>query len=401
MFENIVGQAAVIRTLAQEIGTGTFPRAVLFTGPAYSGKLSAALETARALTCERSGEWSCDCAPCARHRLLLHPDLVLAGPRSFRAETRAARDALRRTGAAASRFLFLRSVRKLVRRFDPHVFQAEDSKRRDVQSTLLALEELLLALEPERPLPEGKAADKLFADVEALCDKLEGCLPKDNIPIAVIRSIAQWASFTTPGSRKIVVLENASRLLESSRNALLKIIEEPPPAVHFILIAERASELIPTIRSRLRPYVFQARRTEETREILARVFKEDNPAYDTLKSYFLAWEDIRIEEVRALARRFAEKVLARGPVVIRNEIPELFDRGAPRDLYRSFLEELLAALRSYLARGEIAPGRGLPPLVRFEAWNRLVRSRAREFFTLNIAPAPFIEGLFLAMREEP
>ncbi|MBN2353380.1 MAG: DNA polymerase III [Spirochaetales bacterium] len=401
MFENVIGQETVVRAVAQEIGANEFPRAVLFSGPAYSGKLTAALETARALTCERSAAWTCDCAPCARHRLLLHPDTVLAGPRSNRAERRAARDVLQRTKTAAARFLYLRAARKLARRFDPHVFQAEESRRRAVQAALLSLEELLIPFEPERPLPEGKAGDKLFDEVEAACEKLEGFLPRDNIPIGVIRSISQWANFTSPGSGKIVIIENAPRLLEASRNALLKILEEPPPAVHFILTAERAEELIPTIRSRLRPYRFLPRRPEETREILARVFKEDNPEYGTLKSYFLAWEDIRLDAVRALARRFAEKLLVSEPVVIRQEIPELFQRDAPRDLYRYFLEELASVFRSSLAQGERAPGRGLPPLVRFERWSRLIRDRGREFFTLNISPALFIEGLFLSMKEMP
>ncbi len=401
MFENVIGQADVVRALRREIEADSFPRAVLFSGPAYSGKLTAALETARALTCERSGSWTCDCAPCVRHRLLLHPDAVLAGPRSNRAERRAARDVLTRTKTTASRYLYLRAARKLARRFDPHVFQAEETKRRAVQAALIALEELLLPFEPDRPLPEGKAGEKLLDDVEAACEKLEGFLPRDNIPIGVIRNISQWANFTTPGTRKIVILENAPRLLEASRNALLKVLEEPPPAVHFILTAERAEELIPTIRSRLRPYRFPPRRPEETREVLARVFKEDNPEYDTLKSYFLAWEDIHLDAVRALARTFLEKLLVPEPVVIRREIPELFERNAPRDLYRYFLEELAGVFRTALARGEISPGRKLPPLARFERWSRLIRARGREFFTLNISPALFIEGLFLAMKEAP
>jgi hypothetical protein len=169
--------------------------------------------------------------------------------------------------------------------------------------------------------------------------------------------------------------------------------------VHFILIAERAEELIPTIRSRLRAYRFQARKPEEARQILERVFKEDNPVYDSLKSYFLAWEDVRLDVVRDYARRFAEKVLGRGPVIIRREIPELFSRDTPRALYRYFLEELIVVFQGFLQRGEAAPGRALPPLTRFEGWIRVIRSRSREFFTLNLSPALFIDGLFLALQD--
>jgi hypothetical protein len=103
--------------------------------------------------------------------------------------------------------------------------------------------------------------------------------------------------------------------------------------------------------------------------------------------------------VRDYARRFAEKVLARGPVVIRREVPELFARDTPRALYRYFLEELIVVFQGFLRQGETESGRARPPLSRFERWINLIRSRSREFFTLNISPALFIEGLFLALQE--
>jgi DNA polymerase-3 subunit delta' len=52
------------------------------------------------------------------------------------------------------------------------------------------------------------------------------------------------------GDRKCVVLLEADRLNPESANTLLKSIEEPPARTIFVLVAESAGEVLPTIRSR-------------------------------------------------------------------------------------------------------------------------------------------------------
>ena len=49
---------------------------------------------------------------------------------------------------------------------------------------------------------------------------------------------------------KVVVLLGADRLNETAANALLKTLEEPPARTSIFLVAERADQLLPTIRSR-------------------------------------------------------------------------------------------------------------------------------------------------------
>jgi DNA polymerase-3 subunit delta' len=52
------------------------------------------------------------------------------------------------------------------------------------------------------------------------------------------------------GDRKCVLLFEADRLNPESGNTLLKSIEEPPARTIFVLVAESAGEVLPTIRSR-------------------------------------------------------------------------------------------------------------------------------------------------------
>lgn len=50
--------------------------------------------------------------------------------------------------------------------------------------------------------------------------------------------------------RRVVIVHPAETLYPNAANSLLKILEEPPPAVVFILVSHRPTLLLPTIRSR-------------------------------------------------------------------------------------------------------------------------------------------------------
>ena len=54
-------------------------------------------------------------------------------------------------------------------------------------------------------------------------------------------------------------------MLDASKNALLKILEEPPKNLTFILLTTNRNALLPTILSRLRPYYFKKERKKSKR----------------------------------------------------------------------------------------------------------------------------------------
>jgi len=51
-------------------------------------------------------------------------------------------------------------------------------------------------------------------------------------------------------SRRIMIIEDAETLPEPAQQALLKVLEEPPPSVNFILLADEPESLLETVRSR-------------------------------------------------------------------------------------------------------------------------------------------------------
>ena len=64
-------------------------------------------------------------------------------------------------------------------------------------------------------------------------------------------------------------------MLEGVRNALLKILEEPPENVVFILTTSNKSAVMPTILSRVRIYNFVERTGKQQAEVISRVFHGD------------------------------------------------------------------------------------------------------------------------------
>ena len=51
-------------------------------------------------------------------------------------------------------------------------------------------------------------------------------------------------------AEKVYIIERADTMNEQAQNAALKLFEEPPRGVHFILCAQNAARLLPTVRSR-------------------------------------------------------------------------------------------------------------------------------------------------------
>jgi DNA polymerase-3 subunit delta' len=79
------------------------------------------------------------------------------------------------------------------------------------------------------------------------------------------------ASSKTPfeSQRRVFVIERVDELGDEAANRMLKTLEEPASFVHLILITDRLTEVLPTIRSRCQLVRFDAPGTEEVAARLA------------------------------------------------------------------------------------------------------------------------------------
>ena len=73
------------------------------------------------------------------------------------------------------------------------------------------------------------------------------------IPVDKIRAIRHSMSLTAgEGGWRIVIIDGAEEMNPNAANALLKILEEPPPRALLLLVSHSPGRLLPTIRSRCR-----------------------------------------------------------------------------------------------------------------------------------------------------
>jgi DNA polymerase-3 subunit gamma/tau len=73
------------------------------------------------------------------------------------------------------------------------------------------------------------------------------------------------------GRSKVYILDEAHQLTDAAWNALLKLIEEPPPHLVFVFCTTELAKVIPTVRSRCQTFVFQRPRLPELVTLLRRV----------------------------------------------------------------------------------------------------------------------------------
>lgn len=352
MFENLVNQEAG-KLLAADIRHNRLPGAILFSGSEASGKLTAALETARILSCHENpqGKWLCECPSCLQHKSLICSNLMLMGPRDCSLEISAAAktftDAhfINAKFIDAARYLFLRSVRKLTLRFNGILWEG-DSSLNKIGSLIEEINENLEVLDFPRELPDITEVKKICEEISKLCNKLEEDFLYDSIPINQVRNMEAWAHIKTEEGRKTVIIENADRMQTSVRNALLKILEEPPEDVVFILLTSKRNAIMQTILSRVRTYNFSDRTLDQQQEVIQRVFHNDD-FNGSINDYLLTYLPVTPTEIKGQARVFYNSVANRQICNI-EEIVKKCEKFNPRIELRLFLSNIAAFTKPLL-----------------------------------------------------
>ena len=93
-----------------------------------------------------------------------------------------------------------------------------------------------------RTVLAGTHADVAVATTESVTMRIDD-----------VRSLVQSAHrHPSQGRWRVVVVEDADRMLDRTSNVLLKSVEEPPERTVWLLCAPSAEDIIPTIRSRCR-----------------------------------------------------------------------------------------------------------------------------------------------------
>lgn len=78
-----------------------------------------------------------------------------------------------------------------------------------------------------------------------------------NRGIDAIRQVIERVYHSPIHKHKIIIVDEAHMLTREASNSLLKVLEEPPPGVVFILCTTEEHRILPTIKSRLKIYRFR------------------------------------------------------------------------------------------------------------------------------------------------
>ncbi|MDX2127775.1 MAG: DNA polymerase III subunit [Chloroherpetonaceae bacterium] len=209
-WKDIIGHEKQIEMLRRAIKLQRLPNAYLFLGPKGIGKEAIALEVAKILNCLSSealerAEACGECESCKQAETLSHSNIELIFP--------------------SEKILFEKT--------------SDTSKEKEA------------ALEQVKRLKELKIQNPYFS---MRMDRATGIL------VSQIDYIQEKALYKPRNGKKRVFIisqaEELSRPQAAAANKLLKLLEEPPEYLHFILVSAYPEQLLPTIISRCQPVRF-------------------------------------------------------------------------------------------------------------------------------------------------
>ena len=195
-FRDIVGHSELKRRLVEMVDSGRIPHAQLYTGAEGVGKLALALAVAQYICCEhREGGESCGrCPSCVQFAKLSHPDLHFVFPMATRDGVKVCSD-------------MLDTFRSAV-----------------LGNPYISLEEWM------NEASDGKTVQIYAAEGEEIIRKL---------------------TFKPyQGQYKVMLIWIPEKMHEACANKVLKILEEPSPDTVFMLVSDKADDVLGTIYSR-------------------------------------------------------------------------------------------------------------------------------------------------------
>ncbi|MBN2858176.1 MAG: hypothetical protein JXN63_07225 [Candidatus Delongbacteria bacterium] len=216
LFKDIAGQKAVTENLSASVLNNRLHHAYLFSGPAGVGKEAVALELVKILNCQTGKGTSPYCGECRSCKQL--------------------------TSFSSDDLLYIY----------PAINKASDSDKVLREKSEMVNQDL-------KKKSELKGYYKFSFKTGRFIT-----LPQIN----EIKFFARYNSINR--SRKFVIITSAELMNKEAQNSLLKILEEPPGDLFFILISENPSFLFDTIRSRCLSMNFPVLTKQDIRGFLER-----------------------------------------------------------------------------------------------------------------------------------
>ncbi|WP_404399235.1 DNA polymerase III subunit delta' [Idiomarina seosinensis] len=133
-----------------------------------------------------------------------------------------------------------------------HAYYMQHAPQRGSEQFLLTLAQFILCRQPAKSACGQCKSCLLFkAGTHPDLWQIEAG-EGTRIGIDQVRQLQQQATQTAnQGGARVAIIRPADKLTEQAANAILKILEEPPEDLFWLLAVEQAAHLLPTLKSRL------------------------------------------------------------------------------------------------------------------------------------------------------
>lgn len=134
----------------------------------------------------------------------------------------------------------------------PHAVLLQGAQPQALHDAALFIAKRLLCANPQGASPCGVCRSCTSLDAGSNPDVAVTVPDGAFVKVEQIRALRDAAMLSSLGqSGRVFVIEGADLMTVQAQNALLKLLEEPPPGVTFLLTAAQPGVLLPTVLSRV------------------------------------------------------------------------------------------------------------------------------------------------------
>ena len=256
-----ISQKEISSSLKKDLEKNELPQALLFSGPPFSGKLTAGVELARAMGCNKE-------------------NLVISATRDFLYPLNTALKVFVKAKDQKSKE-FLKNNLEVFQSTFHSVLDVGNDRTKPQMLKINEFYSKIDSLNEDDIVNWGK-------DLKDVLNDLQKNRKKNNsLSMEQLRNVQSWLEMTSFNDvPKVFILEGLETVNNNVSNGLLKLLEEPNTNSRIVLISTSYLKLLETILSRVRKFEFKEI-SGETLENVVKSFSGKNSSYRNLESYFL------------------------------------------------------------------------------------------------------------------
>ena len=278
--------------ISEELENNKVPQSIMFLGPKFSSRMTGAIELGLNLLNESNHFQDLDVS-----------DLIILSSRNFPLRLKALRNLFSASRNKRSWNLLLRETRIMLLSCHPALSNSSD---KDLFKAAAELSDVLLTYQDDM---DDKTFDKFLSSYDkALASFFSSSKKKSGFTIDQIRDVQAFLQLESERG-KVVIFENIEDVTVGAMNSLLKLLEEPMPGAHLILISQDQSRILDTILSRVRKYEFNEIDSNLTSNFVINTFFKQ--ADSSLEEFFYVQAGFDNNQLIKIVNSFFEKAFVK------------------------------------------------------------------------------------------